>query len=74
LTERKIKFDLFVIQFLLFHISVSIFTDMLKTTTELITESNISKTGFQHLEIQLISAHAFENKICTLICLSFAFC
>jgi len=51
-----------------------IFTDMLTTTTDLITESNISETGFQHLEIQVISVHAFENKICTLMYLSFAFC
>ena len=44
-----------------------IFTDLLKATTNLIIESNISETGFQHLEIQVISVHAFENKICTLM-------
>ena len=46
------------------------FTDLLKATTDLIIESNISETGFQHLEIQVISVHAFENKICTLMYLT----
>ena len=55
-------------------LKIYIFTDILKTTTDLNIESNISETGFQHLEIQVISVYAFENKICTLTYLSFASC
>jgi len=40
-------------------------TDILKTTTDLIIESNILKTAFRHLESLGITAHALENKICT---------
>ena len=74
MTERKIK-----LHFIHFHMSVSVFKSQISslqdsTTTDLITESNISETGFQHLEIQVISVHAFENKICTLMYSSFAFC
>ena len=43
----------------------NIFTDVLKSTADLIIESNLLNTGFQH---------AFESKICTLIYLSFSYC